>query len=154
MISRYETAKTPELSYPGMYALGQDHKHLPEMTHIAGIEREPVFCPIVDDYYAGMSVTVPLHTDTLRLAHTADELRSAIRDHYAPARFVRVTDAPGGGTLHSDMGIGTNTLEITVAGSADRVTITSRLDNLGKGASGAAVQNMNIMLGFDEGTGL
>jgi N-acetyl-gamma-glutamyl-phosphate reductase len=154
MIARYETAKTPELSYPGIYALGQNHKHLPEMTVVAELEREPVFCPVVGDFYSGMAATVALHADMLAAAKSAEAVRAALADYYAGARFVSVAENPGEGTLYADFGVGTNSLEITVAGGGGRVTATARFDNLGKGASGAAVQNMNIMLGMDEGAGL
>ncbi|MDR1589766.1 MAG: N-acetyl-gamma-glutamyl-phosphate reductase [Oscillospiraceae bacterium] len=154
MIARYETEKTPELSHPGIYALAQDHKHLPEMTHIAGLARAPVFSPVIDDYYSGMAVTVALHADLLDAAKSAEEIRAALAEHYAGARFVSVAEDPGEGTLYSGFGVGTNALEITAAGSDGRIAVTARFDNLGKGASGAAVQNMNLMLGIDEGTGL
>ncbi|MDR1329136.1 MAG: N-acetyl-gamma-glutamyl-phosphate reductase [Oscillospiraceae bacterium] len=153
MIAEYETAKTPDMSAPGIYALTQNHKHLPEMTHIAGLPAPPIFCPVVDDYYAGIAVTVPLHARLLRSAQSASELHAALAEYYAGARFISVAGEHSS-PLHSNYGVGTNNLEITVSGAEDRVTVTSRFDNLGKGASGAAVQNMNIMLGLDEGAGL
>jgi N-acetyl-gamma-glutamyl-phosphate reductase len=154
MIARYETAKTPEMSYPGIYALGQDHKHLPEMTFVAGLEREPIFCPVVDDYHSGMAVIVALCADMLVSAKSAEAVRAALAEHYAGARFVSVAEGGGEGTLYPNFGVGTNDLEITVSGGGGRVTAAARFDNLGKGASGAAVQNMNIMLGMDEARGL
>ncbi|MDR1065245.1 MAG: N-acetyl-gamma-glutamyl-phosphate reductase, partial [Oscillospiraceae bacterium] len=254
MIAEYEAAKTPDMSAPGIYALAQDHKHLPEMTHIAGLPAPPIFCPVVDDYYAGIAVTVPLHARLLTFqppafqppaslsappppsesgalrgdgrglrwprwkagfqqkdgiilksdniqkhlaspkaplseggggavgdaggwtrgggaesdaggwtrggratggagAWNANSLRAALAEYYAGARFISVAGEHSS-PLHSNYGVGTNNLEITVSGAEDRITVTSRFDNLGKGASGAAVQNMNIMLGLDEGTGL
>ncbi|MDR0863176.1 MAG: N-acetyl-gamma-glutamyl-phosphate reductase [Oscillospiraceae bacterium] len=154
MIADYETAKKPSMSAPGIYGATQMHKHLAEMTWVPRLEREPLFSPIVDDYYSGMATTVALHADLLNGVATAETVRDALARYYAGERFISVAAELGSGTLHSDFGVGTNNLEITVAGNDARITVTARFDNLGKGASGAAVQNMNIMLGLDEGTGL
>ncbi|MDR3278696.1 MAG: N-acetyl-gamma-glutamyl-phosphate reductase [Oscillospiraceae bacterium] len=152
-IQAYEREKTEELGAPGLYGLTQAHKHLSEMTEIAGLTRAPVFCPVIDDYYKGMAVTVML--PGALLGGTKPELlREAYADWYGGARFVAVAPELGSGTLYSNWGAGTNNLELTVSGSREAKTVTARFDNLGKGASGAAVQNVNLMLGFDEGAGL
>ena len=148
MIEEYEQRKTEEMFAPGLYALGLQHKHLPEMQAVTGLTRAPVFCPFVDDYYRGMATTVALHNDMLRKPMTAGEIREVLAEYYSGQRFVTVAPELGSGTLYCNKGAGTNDLEITVSGSEARTTITARFDNLGKGASGAAVQNMEIMLGL------
>ena len=155
MIASYEAEGRPgELSTPGIYAVTQSHKHLPEMTKITGLTVSPVFCPIVDDYYKGMATSIGLHAGHLTRKCGADEIRDALAAHYEGQRFVRVAEEPGSGTLYAGYGTGKRGLEITVSGNDERILITARFDNLAKGASGAAVQNMNIMLGLDEATGL
>ena len=155
MIANYEAADRPdELSAPGIYGLNLSHKHLPEMVKVTGLTRPPVFCPIVDDYYKGMATSIGLHAELLAKKCTADDIRDILSEHYRGQRFVHVSPEPGSGTLYADFGAGTNELEITVSGNSERILVTARFDNLGKGASGAAVQNMNIMLGLPEETGL
>ncbi len=155
MIANYEAADRPdELSAPGVYGLNLSHKHLPEMVKVTGLTRPPVFCPIVDDYYKGMATSVGLHAELLAKKCTADDIRDILSEHYRGQRFVHVSPEPGSGTLYADFAAGTNELEITVSGNSERILVTARFDNLGKGASGAAVQNMNIMLGLPEETGL
>ena len=152
MIADYEGGNAP--SAPGLYGLTQEHKHIPEMMAVAALSRQPIFCPIVDDYYAGMAVTVALHSALLRGCPDAAAVRDTMAAYYKDAHFIHVSPQLGAGTLFADYGIGTNHLELTVAGTNDEITITARFDNLGKGASGAAVQNMNIMLGLAEWMGL
>lgn len=143
------------LSSPGIYGLTLKHKHLPEMQKISGIKYPPVFLPVVDDYYKGMATTVSLHNKMLNGAPSAEEICARLQEYYEEAYFVNVL--PFGsvtGTIYANALAGTNRLEIIVCGHEEQTSITARFDNLGKGASGAAVQNMNIMLGIDEGYGL
>lgn len=155
MIARYEADdKQQELFAPRIYGLNQSHKHLREITLISGLDREPIFCPIVDDYYAGMATSICLHNSLLAKFCTARDLREALALWYDGRRFVEVAEFADGGFLHSSMNVGTNKLTITVSGNDERTVVTARFDNLGKGASGAAIQNMNIMLGLPEETGL
>jgi N-acetyl-gamma-glutamyl-phosphate reductase len=151
MIEQYESpTKTPDLFAPRIYGLNQSHKHLREITVISGLEREPIFCPIVDDYYAGMATSICLHNDLLAKKYTASDIQKALSDWYSGQKYVSVSDIVDTGFIESNANVGTNRLEITVSGNAERTVVTARFDNLGKGASGAAVQNMNIMLGLDE----
>jgi len=154
MIQTYEVEKTPDMYAPRMYGLNLRHKHLSEIVSVLGLTRPPVFCPVVDDYYSGMATTITLHNDMLSGNPTAGDIRGVFTEYYAGERFVTVAPELGGGMLESNWGAGTNNLEITVSGDDDLTIVTARFDNLGKGASGAAVQNMNIMLGLDEGIGV
>ncbi|MCL2390992.1 MAG: N-acetyl-gamma-glutamyl-phosphate reductase [Oscillospiraceae bacterium] len=154
MIHAYEEEKRPGMYAPGMYGLNLKHKHLPEIIEVLGLSHPPVFCPIVDDYYCGIAATIMLHNKMLSGKPTAEEILAVLSRHYANERFVTVAPALGSGTLESNWGAGTNMLRITVSGNDETTIVTSQLDNLGKGASGAAVQNMNIMLGFNEEEGL
>ena len=139
MIAEYEAPDMdPLYQAPRQYGLGQTHKHLPEMAKICGLDHAPVFCPIVAPYYAGMEVTVPLTP--------ADYYQSGL------IRFAEGTDENG--FLSAGAFAGRDDLEIAVFGNEERILLVSRFDNLGKGASGAAIQNMNIVLGLDEKTGL
>jgi len=150
MIHAYEDEKTHDMYAPRMYGLDLKHKHLPEIISITGLTKAPVFCPIVDDYYCGIATTITLHNSLLKGAPAAAEIRRRLSEYYADERFVTVAPELGNGTLESNWGAGTNLLELTVSGNGDLTIVTARFDNLGKGASGAAVQNMNIMLGFSE----
>lgn len=159
-IAQYESPdRNPELDSPRQYALTQAHKHIKEMMTISGLSELPVFTPIVDDYYNGMVVSVPLHMRTLEKKLTLSELRDVYAAHYEGQRFVKVMPLCGEGVL-ADGFIAANTLkdtndmQIFVCGNDDRAVISARFDNLGKGASGAAVQSMNIMMGVPEETGL
>lgn len=154
MIAQYEEEKTPDLYAPRLYGLNLRHKHFTEMTGITGLERAPIFVPVVDDYDKGMATTIMLHNALLGGKQTAQSIREALAAYYKGQRFVSVAPELGSGYLNSNWGTGTNSLEITVSGTDDETIVTARFDNLGKGASGAAVQNMNIMLGFPEETGL
>ena len=160
MIAVYEGAEMPyEYNSPRQYALAQNHKHLPEMQKICGLDYPPVFNPIVDDYYAGMVVTVPIITRLLNGNYTASDIHKVLSEHYKNEHFVKVMELGGTGTLPDGFLAantleGTNDMQIFVCGNDERVLLCSRLDNLGKGASGAAVQCMNIVLGLDEKTGL
>lgn len=154
MIHEYEQEKTAELYAPRLYGLTLSHKHLPEMTKIAGLTREPVFVPVVDDYDCGMATTIMLHNDLLPPGTTARTIHEALSGYYAGETFISVAPALGEGYLTASWGKGTNFMEITVSGREGMTVVTSRFDNLGKGASGSAVQNMNIMLGLPETAGL
>lgn len=159
-IAQYENPdRTKEFDSPRQYALTQMHKHLPEMKIISGLDYEPAFNPYVCDYFAGMAVSLPLHTRLLSKKCTPDDIREMYAEHYKGSNFIKVA-ATGGADLVPDGFIAANTLEntnnmeIIVGGNEVRTLIVSRFDNLGKGASGAAVQCLNIMMGIDETTGL
>ena len=154
MIAQYEAADRPaELASPCPYGLGQTHKHLPEMQTICGLAKPPVFVPVVDDYYKGMATTVMLHTGQLKGVTSLHQVWEAYAAHYAGQQMVKVAPE-GAAKLYAGVKAGDNDLQIVVAGNDASFTVTALFDNLGKGASGAAVQNMNIMLGLDEATGL
>ena len=159
-IAQYENpARNPELDSPRLYALTQAHKHLPEMKKIAGLDYEPVFNPYVCDYFQGMTVTVGLHSRLLGKKVTAHDVWEMMSEHYKDCNFVKVAGFMGEGTLTeqfipANTLAGTNNMQIFVYGNDDRIMLTSRFDNLGKGASGAAVQCLNIRMGIDETTSL
>lgn len=157
MIAVYEAEeREPELVSPRHYAVQLSHKHIPEMMKVCGLTRKPLFTPIICDFPRGMVVTAPLDLDMLAGSQSLESLRGMYQDFYAGSRYVtiRPPEAPTCGFIGSNNLAGSNELQIFVCGNAEQVMLCARLDNLGKGASGAAVQNMNIMLGFDEGTGL
>lgn len=153
MIAEYEAPdRSPLLSAPRQYALGQQHKHLKEMTLISGLENAPVFCPIVADYYSGMEVTVPIFRKDVKGDISA--ISEVYRGYYSSGLVHFEADDPEGGLLSGAALSGRDDMEIRVAGCDERILLISRFDNLGKGASGAAIQNMNLILGLDEKTGL
>ena len=166
MIAQYEgEEKTDVMSSPAIYGVMQNHKHLPEMQKICGLDHKPVFSPIVDDYYKGMATTVPFHMSQLTGVTTLHEVWRKLADYYGTYNGKRLvwvagdpTDEEGGiepsSKFYGNAVAGKDTLSILVAGNNEQFTVTALFDNLGKGASGAAVQNMNIMLGLDETTGL
>ena len=158
MIAAYEAEDRPDTyDSPRQYALGQKHKHLPEMQKISGLAYPLVFNPIVADYFSGMVVTVPLHTRLLQKPMTPEDVTKAFADYYGSQRFIHVMpygQLPEDGTMDANSLAGTNDLEIYIVGTAEQIVLISRFDNLGKGASGAAVQCMNLMLGLPEDTGL
>lgn len=141
------------------YALGLQHKHLPEMQHHAGLTHPPLFVPCVGDFYAGMIVSVPLHTRLLPAPVSPGEVAERLAAHYAEQPFVTVAphtpgQFPDGGFLSPTARNDSNGLDLFVFGHAEQVLVCARFDNLGKGASGAAVQNLNLMLGLPETAGL
>lgn len=153
MIAQYEEeSRDPLLNAPRMYGLSQNHKHLKEMRIISGLEHDPVFCPIVAPYYAGMEVTVSLTPEDT--SASVEEIQNVYRDVYGSGliRFAQKPDENG--FLSAAAFAGKDVMEISVYGNAERILLVSRFDNLGKGASGAAIQNMNLVLGLDEATGL
>ncbi|MBE6964245.1 MAG: N-acetyl-gamma-glutamyl-phosphate reductase [Ruminococcaceae bacterium] len=155
MIAQYEGEdKGTELFAPCPYGMGQSHKHLPEMQTICGLTTRPVFSPIVDDYYKGMATTVPFHMSALQGVSTLAEVWQKLRDYYAGAKLVQVADTTDTAKVYANAKAGQDTLTLIVSGNDEQFTVTALFDNLGKGASGAAVQNMNIMLGLEETTGL
>ena len=137
------------MSSPAIYGITQSHKHLPEMQVRCGLSCPPVFSPIVDDYYKGMATTVPLHLSQLRGVSSLHDVWKALSDYYAGQKLVRVAPEGADGKLYGAGKAGDDDLTLTVAGNDGQLTVTALFDNLGKGASGAAVQNMNLMLGFE-----
>jgi len=166
MIAQYEgEGKTTVMASPAIYGVTQSHKHLPEMQAICGLAHKPVFSPIVDDYYKGMATTVPFHMSQMKGVSTLHEVWRKLADYYGTydgKRLVWVagdpTDEEGGieasSKFYGNQMAGKDGLALLVAGNDEQFTVTALFDNLGKGASGAAVQNMNLMLGFEETTGL
>lgn len=159
-IAQYEDPnRNPELDSPRLYALTQTHKHLPEMKKITGLDYEPIFNPYVCDYFQGMTVTVGLHTRLLSKKVTAKDVQEMFAEHYDGCNFIKVAPLMGEGVLPeafipANTMAGTNNMQIFVYGNDDRIMVTSRFDNLGKGASGAAVQCLNVSMGIDETTSL
>ena len=145
-----------ELESPRHYAVTLAHKHLPEMAAMAGLDRPPLFTPVICDYPQGMVVTVPLWAEELEGPWSIEKLRTLYEDYYAgsPVVTLRPADAPSCGFIGANNLAGTDGLQIFVNGNREQRMLSARLDNLGKGASGAAVQNMNLMLGFAETAGL
>ncbi|MBN1691919.1 MAG: N-acetyl-gamma-glutamyl-phosphate reductase [Dehalococcoidales bacterium] len=160
LIANYTGENVPDaVKNPRSYSLALNHKHLPEMTKIVGLARPPVFAPTVVDVYAGEIVSIPLVPDRLEKRLSAKEIRELLAAYYAGEHFVKVMPYPADDFLKNGFLTftdcnGTNNLEIFVFGNEDRVLVSARYDNLGKGASGTAVQDMNIILGLDEATGL
>ena len=156
MIAEYEAEGRSELlDAPGIYGLNLQHKHLPEMQTVTGLAYPPVFMPVVDDYYKGMATTIMLQNRLLPGQPSAEEICAKLADYYRNEHFVSVVPfGENDSKLYSNKLAGTNRLEIVVCGHEEQTTVTAVFDNLGKGASGAAVQNMNIMLGLPEETGL
>lgn len=161
-IALYESDdKTNDLYAPREYALSQKHKHLKEMKAITGLDREPLFTPVVDDYYSGMVVSFPLYTHLMKKKAGPEEIRDAFAEFYKGEKFIKVmpfgseADPEGDNNFFAANAYsGRDDAQIFITGNEDRLLITSRFDNLGKGASGAAIQCMNIVLGLDESTGL
>jgi N-acetyl-gamma-glutamyl-phosphate reductase len=161
MIEQYEAGGDHRLDAPRPYGLAMGHKHVPEMTMHTGLTVRPVFQPIVGRFYKGLAVSVPLHLSQLRAGTTPEQLHAALDKRYAGERFIRVMPLRDPGTLETDSGYfdvqacnDTNRVDLFVFASDTQALLMARLDNLGKGASGAAVQCMNVHLGVDEGLGL
>ena len=151
MIAAYEAEnRDDKFQYSRAYGLSLHHKHLPEITKISGLKRSPVFLPQVCNFYKGMAVSVPLYCSMLNGAVGTADVYNALSKHYEGQTFINVEYAPESGFINSGKNSGTNMLTIYVCGNNDQLVLTSILDNLGKGASGAAMQNMNIALGLDE----
>jgi N-acetyl-gamma-glutamyl-phosphate reductase len=159
MISEYESTSERMLTSPRPYALGLNHKHLPEMARHTGLQQAPVFMPIVGPFYKGLAVSVPLHLSQIRAGAGVQDLHSALTSYYEGERFIRVMPLRDAATLESgffDVQAcnDSNRVDLFLFGSETQALLIARLDNLGKGASGAAVQSMNVHLGIDEGLGL
>lgn len=156
LIAEYEApGRSPLLAAPAPYAIGLTHKHLPEMQKVAGLEFAPAFLPVLGDIYKGMATSVMLQNRLLKGTPSAQDICELLANYYQDQQLVRV--APFGGEaprLYTSALAGKDYLLLTVSGHREQTLITAQFDNLGKGASGAAVQNMNIMLGFEETTGL
>ena len=159
-IAVYEGDDKPfEFNSPRQYALSQQHKHLPEMKAVSGLEYTPMFNPMVCDYFSGMVVSVPVQTRTLPKKFTAEQIHEMYAKHYEGANMIEVmplmsAEEQKSFFLASNTLSGQNKMQVFVFGNDEQVLLCSRLDNLGKGASGAAVQCLNIMMGIDETTGL
>ncbi|MBP5281875.1 MAG: N-acetyl-gamma-glutamyl-phosphate reductase [Lachnospiraceae bacterium] len=158
-IAVYESdAKTQDLFAPREYALSQQHKHLKEMKLISGLDREPLFTPVVDDYYSGMIVTLPLYTHLLKEKVTPEELQKRFAAYYDGEPFIKVmpfgSEAEGNGFFAANAMSGKDDAKIYVTGNDDRILVSAIFDNLGKRASGAAMQCLNIKFGCDETKGL
>jgi len=154
MISGYEDPhRPPELNSPRQYGLSQKHKHLKEMTAVCGLSSPPVFIPTVADYYAGIHLTVPLHASLLSGKLGVDGIKNILAEHYTGCPLVRVVE-PEGDFMSAEALSGKDYMELCVTGNDERILLHARFDNLGKGASGAAIQCFNIMNGLEETAGL
>ena len=158
-IALYEAEdKRNDLYAPRMYALAQQHKHLKEMKAISGLDREPLFVPVVDDYYCGMIVTFPIYTYLLKKKATPEDLQKAYSEYFEGEQFVKVmpfgSEEEMSSFFHANDYAGRDDAKIYITGNEERILVSSIFDNLGKGASGAAIQCMNIRLGLPEETGL
>lgn len=159
LIAAYEEeGRDKKFDSARMYAWGQSHKHLKEMKAITGLDTEPLFCPMTTNYPVGMIVQVPLYANRLLKKVTPEQLRDFFATYYAGEKFIKVlpfgVDAEAGGALFSDACAGWDGMEILVTGNEERMIVATRFDNLGKGASGAAIQCMNLVAGLPEDKGL
>jgi len=155
MIAEYEDFElNTELEAPRQYGILQKHKHLPEMKSISGIENEPLFLPIVGNFYSGMEVTVPLFKSQLNDGFTLEDIKQAYKEKYSGSIVKYIENFDENGFVTANKLSFKDSMEISVSGNEDRILLFSRYDNLGKGASGAAVECMNIVLGTDETLGL
>lgn len=158
-IAVYESSvRDSELASPREYALSQNHKHLKEMQKITGLERMPLFSPLICDYYSGMVVTLQFYADMLNGNPTPEMLHEMFADYYKGEQFIKVMpfgkEADYSGFLAGNACSGWDGIEIYVTGNEERLLVSTRFDNLGKGASGAAIQCLNIVLGCEESMGL
>lgn len=155
MIAEYESDNRDiELDSPRQYGLAQTHKHLPEMKAVCGLEFEPCFSPIVSDFYSGMTVTIPLNARLLSKKYSAKNIHEMFAEHYSGKNLVTVRDFGAESFLSTNGKSGKDSMEIIVCGNDDRILLASTFDNLGKGASGAALQCFNLITGVDECEGL
>lgn len=153
MIADYESAdRKAALEAPRMYGLSQMHKHLPEMQKLCGLKNAPAFSPIVSSYYSGMEVVISLFAGDVN--GSIEQIQDLYRSYYSRGLVRYVDGADEAGFLSASKLSGYDNMEISVFGNEDRIQLVSRFDNLGKGASGAAIQNMNIVLGLNETEGL
>lgn len=154
MIAQYEEEKNDLLKAPRQYGITQTHKHLKEMVNVCGLESSPLFCPIVADFYSGMEVSVPLFASQLEGGKTIDDIKELYANTYKSGIVYYSENSDESGFLSAAKQSGKDIMEISVFGNCERILLTARYDNLGKGASGAAIECMNIVLGSDEKTGL
>ena len=155
MIAEYEGAERDELlDAPRQYGIAQTHKHLPEMKAITGINNAPAFIPVVGSFYSGMEVTIPIFASQLNDGFTVEDIKKTYKEKYNGPVVNYVESFDEGGFVSANKLNGRDSMEISVSGNDDRILLISRYDNLGKGASGAAVECMNIVLGVDKTTGL
>ena len=155
MIAEYDDEnRNCLLDAPRQYALTQMHKHLKEMKAITGLEKEPVFCPIVSDFYSGMMVTVPLFASMLNEGKTVEDIKNIYKEKYNTDILKYVEDASEEGFLSAGKLTGKDSMEITVEGNDERILLVARYDNLGKGASGAALECLNIVLENEKASNL
>lgn len=153
MIAEYESdERDPLLSAPRQYGIAQKHKHLPEMTAVCGLQNQPIFSPVVADFYSGMTVTVPLFK--AQINGTAEDIKKIYKEKYNGPVVSYKEDFDESGFVSANRLAGKDGMEISVSGNEDRILLISRYDNLGKGASGAAVECMNIVMGTDKTKGL
>ncbi|MEE1006539.1 MAG: N-acetyl-gamma-glutamyl-phosphate reductase, partial [Acutalibacteraceae bacterium] len=153
MIAEYESEeRDPLLSAPRQYGIAQKHKHLPEMTAVCGLENQPIFSPVVADFYSGMTVTVPLFKAQIK--GTAEDIKKVYKEKYNSSVVNYKEEFDEGGFVSANRLTGRDSMEISVSGNEERILLISRYDNLGKGASGAAVECMNIVMGVGKTTGL
>ena len=155
MIAQYEAEeKDPLFEAPRQYALGQTHKHLKEMKAITGLANEPVFCPVVSDFYSGMQVTVPLFAEWLKPGAGVQDVKDVYK-HLYPGPIVSYAESiDDGGFLSAAVQTGKDSMKIAVAGNETRMLLLAAYDNLGKGASGAAIECMNLVTGAEKTLGL
>lgn len=155
MIAQYEDPQRDDLlCAPRQYALTQNHKHLKEMQAITGLETAPIFCPIVSDFYSGMVVTVPVFPQDLTAGKTAEDIKAVYQQKYTGPMVCAVDTADGDGMLSAQALHSKDRMDVAVFGNEERILLTARYDNLGKGASGAAIQILNTVLGAELTAGL
>lgn len=159
MISEYtDSNRLAEYDAPREYGISQQHKHLNEMKKVVGLSREPLFTPIVADYYSGMVVSLPLYTEYLKDKTTPEQIHKFFTDYYGNQSFIKVmpygSEEKFGGFISGNVCSGWDGMNIYVTGNSERILLTAQFDNLGKGASGAAIQCLNILLGCEEDKGL
>ena len=155
MIAEYEDAERDELlNAARQYGLSQTHKHLPEITKITGIKNAPIFMPIVDAFYSGMEVTVPIFASQLENGFTVEDIKAVYKEKYNGPVVKYVEDFAENGFASANKLSFKDSMEISVSGNDERILLISRYDNLGKGASGAAVECMNLVLGVEKTEGL
>lgn len=153
MIGEYESdCRDALMDAPRMYGLSQQHKHLPEITVLNGLECAPIFCPIVSDFYCGMETIIPLFGSDIH--GTMEDIRNAYREFYTGPLVYYKEDADENGFASANIMSGRDDMELSLYGNSERLLLVARFDNLGKGASGSAIQNLNLMMGAPETTGL
>lgn len=155
MIAEYEAqSQDILLSAPRQYGLTQQHKHLKEMKAVTGIKNTPIFCPIVSDYYSGMEVTVPLFSEQLKTGVRAEDIKEIYKGKYTGGLVQYCESIDQNGFLSASALAGKDSMKLTVLGNSDRILLTAVYDNLGKGASGAALECLNLVMHKDKAFGL